>query len=239
MNIVVAFIREPAVLVVALLFLAGIGLPILDAFSKAITDANGKRGTIVRRCLAGEAPLWVVYWLFGIIGGVLAGLFSLFAASASPVLGIVLMASYGVFWAISLWQCARNAAFEFLTYVTRGLLVLVVLAGAVFLSGMVILEPSTRSWLLSTMIAFVAIQFTIVYFTAFLTGFGASGIMSHGSNHRHSLNMLRSKLRNRMSDHNSREHPRHRQQREKDETRLWEELGDIADIPGDGRGFRR
>lgn len=57
MYIVDALIREPAVLVVALLFLSGIGLPIMDALSKAITDANGRRSTFCRRCLAGEAPL--------------------------------------------------------------------------------------------------------------------------------------------------------------------------------------
>ena len=64
MKFVEALIREPAVLVVALFFLGGTGLPIMDAFFKAITDTNGRRSTIFRRCLAGEAPLWVVYWLF-------------------------------------------------------------------------------------------------------------------------------------------------------------------------------
>ncbi len=239
MNIVVAFIREPAVLVVALLFLAGIGLPILDAFSRAITDASGRRSTIVRRCLTGEAPLWVVYWLFGIVGGVLAGLFSLFAATASPALGIILMASYGIFWAISLWQCARNAAFDFLVYLTRGLLMLGLLAGAVLLSGFVVLSANVSSSLLSALCIFLAVQLVLAYFAAFRTGFAASGTMSHRGTHRISPEMLRGLHRNWTADQDRNEHPRHRKQREKEQTRLWEELGDIADIPGDGRGSRR
>ncbi len=239
MTIVFAFVREPAVLVVALLFLAGIGLPIMDAFSKAITDADGKRATILKRCLAGEAPLWVVYWLFGVIGGVVAGLISLFAATASPILGIVLMASYGIFWAISIWQCARNAAFEILMYLTRGLLVLSLLAGASLLSGFVVLSAAMSSWLLTASSVLLAIQLVLVYVTAFLTGFAGSGTMSHRGTHRLSLEMLRGMHRNRNADNGRNEHPRHRQQREKDQTRLWEELGDVADIPGDGRGLRR
>ena len=236
MNIVVAFIREPAVLVVAFLFLAGIGLPILDAFSKAITDANGKRSTIVRRCLAGEAPLWVVYWLFGIIGGVLAGLFSLFAATASPILGIVLMSLYAISWAISLWQCARNAAYPILGYLARGLLVLCLLGFVLPITGLVVLGDGVSSSLLSVLGALLAIQFVLVYVVAYGTGFAAKGSMSARGIVRNSEGLARGMHRARSADIGIKERPQDRKRREDEATRLRKELGDLA---GDSRGIRR
>ncbi len=236
MKIVFAFIREPAVLVVALLFLSGIALPILDAFSKAISDADGKRSTIVMRCLKGDASLWVVYWLFGIVGGVLAGLLSFFAATASPVLGIVLMALYTGWWSISLWQCARNAAMPHLTYLTRGLLVLGLLSGAALLSGLFVISDSLSSSLMTISIALLAGQFVLVYVTAYLTGFAAAGTMSYRGTVRSSPEMARGMHRTRSADIGVKERPQDRKRREDDAARLRENLGDVA---GDTRGSRR
>ncbi len=239
MKIIEAFIREPAVLVVALLFLAGIGLPIMDAFSKAITDTNGRRRTIFRRCLAGEAPLWVVYWLFGIVGGVLTGLISLFAATFSPTLGMVLMAVYATWWVASLWQCARNAEYEIFTYLARGLLVVGLLGFLLPVAGMVALGGDIPSSLLTGLSLLLAIQFVLVYIAAYTTGFAATGTVTHRGSLRMSREMLRGMYRIWSSDTGVQETRAKMRRRENEDVRLQKELGDIADYKGDGHGIRR
>ena len=170
-KIAFALIREPMVLVAAAVFLIGFGLPLVDLFSRAISDRNGLRSTIFRRCLKGEVSLWVVYWLLGIVGGILATLIALFIATASPILGMLFMSVYVVWWSISLWQCALNAAFSILTYLTRGLLVFGFLIGAVLLSGVIDINDALSSRLITVSISFLAIQFVLVYCVSYYLGF--------------------------------------------------------------------
>ena len=170
-KIALALIHEPMVLVAAVVFLIGFGLPLVDLFSKAITDRNGLRSTVFRRCLKGDVSLWVVYWLLGIVGGILAGLIALFIATASPILGMIFMSVYMVWWSISLWQCALNAAFLFLTFLARGLLLFGFSIGAVLISGMIDINDAISSLLITVSISFLAIQFVLVYCVSYYLGF--------------------------------------------------------------------
>lgn len=158
-------------LAAAVLFLVGFGLPLVDLFSKAITDRSGLRSTIFRRCLKGDVSLWVVYWLLGVVGGILAGLIALFIATASPILGMIFMSVYVVWWSISLWRCALNAAFLFLTYFARGLLVVGFAIGAVLVSGMIDINDAISSRLITASISFLAIQFVLIYCVSYYLGF--------------------------------------------------------------------
>ena len=170
-KIVLALIHEPMVLGVAVLFLIGFGLPLVDLFSKAITDRNGLRSTIFRRCLKGDVLLWVVYWLLGVVGGILAGLIALFIATASPIFAMIFMSVYVVWWSISLWQCALNAAFLILTYLARGLLVAGFVICAVLISGIVDINDAISSRLITVSALFLAIQFVLVYCVSYYLGF--------------------------------------------------------------------
>jgi len=166
-----ALFHEPMVLGVAVLFLIGFGLPLVDLFSNAITDRNGLRSTIFRRCLKGDISLWVVYWLLGVVGGILGGLIALFIATASPILGMIFMSVYVGWWSISLWRCALNAAFLFLMVLARGLLVLGFVIGAVLISGIADNNDAIFSRLIAVSISFMAIQFVLVYCVSYYLGF--------------------------------------------------------------------
>ena len=170
-KVALAIIHEPMVLGVAVLFLIGFGLPLVELFSNAITDRNGLRSTIFRRCLKGDVSLWVVYWLLGVVGGILAGLIALFIATASPILGMIFTSVYVVWWSISLWRCALNASFLLLTYLARGLLVLGFAIGAVLISGMIDINDAISSLLITVSISFLAIQFVLVYCVSYYLGF--------------------------------------------------------------------
>jgi hypothetical protein len=170
-QIAFAFIREPMLLGVVILFLIGFGLPLADVFFKVIADRNGLRSTIFKRCLKGDVPLWVVYWLLGVVGGILAGLIALFISTASPILGMLFMSVYVVWWSISLWQCALNAAFLILIYLARGLPVAGFVIGAVLISGIVDFNDAISSRLITVSISFVAIQFILVYCVSYYLGF--------------------------------------------------------------------
>ena len=170
-KVALALIHEPMVLGVAVLFFIGFGLPLIDLFSNAITDRNGLRSTIFRRCLKGDVSLWVVYWLLGVVGGILAGLIALFIATASPILGMIFMSVYVVWWSISLWRCALNAAFLILTFLARSLLVFGFVIGAVLISGMIDINDAISSLLITVSISFLAIQFVLVYCVSYYLGF--------------------------------------------------------------------
>ena len=170
-KIAFALIREPMVLGIAVVFLIGFGLPLVAFFSKVITDRNGLRSTIFGRCLKGDVSLWVVYWLFGIVGGILASLITLFISTASPILGMLFISVYLFWWSISLWQCALNAAFLILTYLARGLLVFGFVIGVVLISGIVDINDAMYSRLSAVLISFVAIQFVLVYSASYYLGF--------------------------------------------------------------------
>jgi hypothetical protein len=170
-KIAFALIREPMVLGITVVFLIGFGLPLVALFSKVITDRNGLRSTIFGRCLKGDVSLWVVYWLFGIVGGILASLITLFISTASPILGMLFISVYLFWWSISLWQCALNAAFLILTYLVRGLLVFGFVIGVVLISGIVDINDAMYSRLSAVLISFVAIQFVLVYSASYYLGF--------------------------------------------------------------------
>ena len=170
-KVALALIHEPMVLGVAVLFFIGFGLPLVDLFSNAITDRNGLRSTIFRRCLKGDVSLWVVYWLLGVVGGILAGLIALFIATASPILGMIFMSVYVVWWSISLWRCALNAAFLILTFLARSLLVFGFVICAVLISGMIDINDAISSLLITVSISFLAIQFVLVYCVSYYLGF--------------------------------------------------------------------
>ncbi len=216
MKFVEALIREPAVLGFGLLFLVGLGLPLLETFSRAITDSNGRRSTIVMRCLTGEAPLWVVYWLFGIVGGVLAGVVALFAAMLSPILGITLMSLYATWWTISLWQCGRNVAYRFFAFLARGLLLFGLLGGVLSLSGLIFNDDAIPPSILTVLVVLFAMQFVLVYVVAFFTGYGAKGRIRVSSAMALGMHRMRS------ADLGIQERPEDEKRREQEGTRYLE-----------------
>lgn len=140
----------------------------------------------------------------------LAGLVSIFAATVSPSLGIVLMGGYVGWWSISLLQCARNSAFEILA---PGLLVLGLLASFVSFSELIVL---------------FLVQFIVFCLASFVfSGFAAKGRI------RVSPAMARGLHRARSVDIGIQELPDARQRREDEVARFLEEL---RAYPGDSRG---
>ncbi len=99
---------------------------------------------------------------------------SFYAATYSPDLGIVIMSLYAIWWAISLWQCARNASFRSLKILTRGLLLLALVGGAAHISGLIVLREDNIPLLLNILGWLLGGQFLLIYIVTFFTGFAAT-----------------------------------------------------------------
>jgi len=87
----------------------------------------GRKAHFIQRCIHGQAALWKVYWLAGVVGSwVLATIvinlihFGLFP----PLLGIAVLLAYGIWAAISIWRCAFNTAWRGWGYAARAVIVL-------------------------------------------------------------------------------------------------------------------
>ena len=78
---------------------------------------------LLRKAWGGELPLWNIYWLWGVVGGLVAGgiqtALSLFAESMASTAsgftislidgtGIGLSLAYKLLWAVGTWRSAAN-----------------------------------------------------------------------------------------------------------------------------------
>lgn len=83
----------------------------------------------ITRALNGEEHLWIVFWLYNILGDILVwfvtGLAAMLAINVfhsligAVIIALVLLLPYNI-WAIySLWKCAFNAGWEGWGYLCR------------------------------------------------------------------------------------------------------------------------
>lgn len=104
------------------------------AAAGAAVGVASTRG-FIGRAWRGEEKLWKVFWLYGVVGGivlqtlitVLAGVGGMFLA----IPGLILMLAFAVWNIVSVWRCAWNAKAKVWGYIVR---VLCVLSGLSYVS---------------------------------------------------------------------------------------------------------
>jgi hypothetical protein len=93
-------------------------------------EMNAEYENIFSNLWNGKSPLWVAYWIWGVlVGNILA--FLLIATLG--VFGFLIFMPYAIWSTVSIWRCAFNTNWIGWGYIARTLVVIVFIVG--FING--------------------------------------------------------------------------------------------------------
>lgn len=80
----------------------------------------------LKRPWRGEEKLWKVFWLYGVVGGILINLV-VGLALGEGIIGLLVQLPFTIWIMVSEWRCAWNAGAKFWGYIVRVLVILSVI----------------------------------------------------------------------------------------------------------------
>ncbi len=89
---------------------------------------------LIKRAWKGEEKLWKVFWLYGVLAGIVLNLL-LTVLIGNPLLAKLILLPYSVWVLVSLWRCAWNAGAKFWGVIARILVVINIISYVFALIG--------------------------------------------------------------------------------------------------------